>query len=141
MYVTWVARGLGTFAMTIQPFVIKGVNLNLHRSIAPKVVNFCKKVYRSKPLTIYLRINVDFRWGNDLYEEVELSYSRNRIVECYFWSYTVHYEQQYGHARIILAKVFVLTSMLDDTFDMHATLEEARKITEAIQRLAIISLY
>lgn len=74
------------------------------------------------------------RWGNDLYEEVELSYSRNRIVECYFWSYTVHYEEQYGHARIILAKVFVLASMLDDTFDMHATLEEARKLTEAIQR-------
>ncbi|VAH39706.1 unnamed protein product [Triticum turgidum subsp. durum] len=74
------------------------------------------------------------RWGNDLYDEVELSYSRNRIVECYFWSYTVHYEQQYGHARIILAKAFVLTSMLDDTFDMHATLEEAEKLTEAIQR-------
>uniref|UniRef100_A0ACD6ACK4 Uncharacterized protein n=1 Tax=Avena sativa TaxID=4498 RepID=A0ACD6ACK4_AVESA len=74
------------------------------------------------------------RWGNDLYEEVGLSYSRDRIVECYFWSYTVYYEEHYGHARIILAKLFVLSSLLDDTFDMHATLEEGRKLNEAIQR-------
>ncbi|XP_073365613.1 tau-cadinol synthase-like [Aegilops tauschii subsp. strangulata] len=74
------------------------------------------------------------RWGNNLYEEVQLSYSRNRIVECYFWSNIMQYEEQYGHARIILAKVFVLLTLLDDTFDMHATLEEGRKLNEAIQR-------
>ncbi|XP_037475061.1 tau-cadinol synthase-like [Triticum dicoccoides] len=74
------------------------------------------------------------RWGNDLYEDVGLSYSRNRIVECYFWSYTVHYEQHYGHARLILAKLFALSSLLDDTFDMHATLEEGQKLNEAIQK-------
>ncbi|KAM0837349.1 hypothetical protein ACQ4PT_061725 [Festuca glaucescens] len=74
------------------------------------------------------------RWGNELYEEVELSYSRNRIVECYFWSYTEYYEQQYGDARIILAKLIVLATFLDDTFDMHASLEDGRKFNEAIQR-------
>uniref|UniRef100_A0ACD5V367 Uncharacterized protein n=1 Tax=Avena sativa TaxID=4498 RepID=A0ACD5V367_AVESA len=74
------------------------------------------------------------RWGNDLYEEIDLNYSRNRIVECYFWSHTVHYEQQYGQARIVLAKIFVIATLLDDTFDMHATLEEGRQLNEAIQR-------
>uniref|UniRef100_A0ACD5ZP33 Uncharacterized protein n=1 Tax=Avena sativa TaxID=4498 RepID=A0ACD5ZP33_AVESA len=74
------------------------------------------------------------RWGNDLYKELELSYSRDRIVECYFWAYTVHYEEHYVQARLILAKHFVLASFLDDTFDMHATLEEGRKLNEAIQR-------
>ncbi|XBI69442.1 hypothetical protein VPH35_064145 [Triticum aestivum] len=74
------------------------------------------------------------RWGNDLYEEVGLSYSRHRTVEIYLWCYTIHYEKQYAHARIILAKICVLISLLDDTFDMQATLEEGRKINEAIQR-------
>ena len=80
---------------------------------------------------------VDFRWGNDLYEEVGLTYSRHRMVECFFWSCTVHYEENYGHARMILSKLFALASLLDDTFDMHATLEEGRKLNEAIQRLEI----
>ncbi|KAK1613077.1 hypothetical protein QYE76_036750 [Lolium multiflorum] len=74
------------------------------------------------------------QWGNNLYKEVGLSYSRDRIVELYFWSYTVHYEEHHGHARTILAKVSVLVSLLDDTFDMHATLEDGRKLNEAIQR-------
>lgn len=59
---------------------------------------------------------------------------RDRIVECYFWSYTVHYERGQARARMILAKVFMLTSLLDDTYDVHATLEEARELNKAIQR-------
>ncbi|KQJ81619.1 hypothetical protein BRADI_5g01823v3 [Brachypodium distachyon] len=74
------------------------------------------------------------RWANDLYEDVGLSYSRHRMVECYFWSYNVYYEQHYGGARIILAKLIELVCLLDDTFDIHATLEEGRKLNEAIQR-------
>uniref|UniRef100_R7WFZ2 (+)-delta-cadinene synthase isozyme C2 n=1 Tax=Aegilops tauschii TaxID=37682 RepID=R7WFZ2_AEGTA len=74
------------------------------------------------------------QWGNDLYEEVRLTYSRHRIVECYFWSYTEYHERHYGDARIILAKLLVLVTLLDDTFDMHATLEEGWKLNEAIQR-------
>jgi (-)-germacrene D synthase len=35
---------------------------------------------------------------------------------------------------MILAKVFMLTSLLDDTYDVHATLEEARELNKAIQR-------
>ena len=60
---------------------------------------------------------------------------RDRIVECYFWSYSVHYEQANARARVILAKLFLLTSLLDDTYDVHATLEEARELNKAIERL------
>ncbi|KAM3244660.1 hypothetical protein ACQJBY_056146 [Aegilops geniculata] len=74
------------------------------------------------------------RWGNNLYELVGLISSRDRIVELYFWSYTVYYEQHLGDARIILAKISLLVSLLDDIFDMHATLEEGQKLNEAIQR-------
>lgn len=72
---------------------------------------------------------------------MELTYSRDRIVECYFWSYTIYYEQKYAQARIILAKIFVLATLLDDTYDMHAILEEGQKLNEAIQRWESIFAY
>lgn len=74
------------------------------------------------------------QWWKDLSGEIGLGYVRDRIVECYFWSYTVHYERGQARARMILAKVFMLTSLLDDTYDVHATLEEARELNKAIQR-------
>lgn len=70
----------------------------------------------------------------DLSRDVGLNYARDRVVECYFWSYTVYYEQEYTRARMILAKIFALLTLLDDTYDSHATLEDSRKLTEAIQR-------
>ncbi|EMS61460.1 (+)-delta-cadinene synthase isozyme XC14 [Triticum urartu] len=73
-------------------------------------------------------------WGNGLYEEVGLSYARDRIVECYLWSFIVYYEQNYAPARIILAKLVLLASLLDDTYDTYATLEDSQKLNVAIQR-------
>jgi len=74
------------------------------------------------------------QWWKDLSGEIGLDYVRDRIVECYFWSYSVHYEQANARARVILAKLFMLTSLLDDTYDVHATLEEARELNKAIER-------
>ncbi|CAL5006104.1 unnamed protein product [Urochloa decumbens] len=74
------------------------------------------------------------QWWKDLSREIGLDYVRDRIVECYFWSYTVHYEQANARARMILAKLFLLTSLLDDTYDVHATLDEARELNKAIER-------
>lgn len=74
------------------------------------------------------------QWWMDLSRDVGLNYARDRVVECYFWSYTVYYEQEYTRARMILAKIFALLTLLDDTYDSHATLEDSRKLTEAIQR-------
>ncbi|KAL6648161.1 hypothetical protein ACP70R_012385 [Stipagrostis hirtigluma subsp. patula] len=74
------------------------------------------------------------RWWKDLYKEVGLTYSRDRVVECYLWSYTAFYEQEYTRARMILAKIIALIILTDDTYDVRATLEECRKLNEAIQR-------
>ncbi|XP_034570343.1 tau-cadinol synthase isoform X1 [Setaria viridis] len=74
------------------------------------------------------------QWWKDLSEDIKLEYVRDRIVECYFWAYSVYYEQEYARARMILARLFVLTSLLDDTYDDHATLEECRELTKAIER-------
>lgn len=74
------------------------------------------------------------QWWKDLSEHIELEYVRDRIVECYFWAYSVYYEEEYSRARMILAKLLMLTSLLDDTYDDHATLEECRELNKAIER-------
>ncbi|KAG0551080.1 hypothetical protein BDA96_01G393100 [Sorghum bicolor] len=74
------------------------------------------------------------QWWKDLSQDIGLEYGRDRIVECYFWAYCVCYEEEYARARMILVKLFMLTSLLDDTYDDHATLEECRELSEAIER-------
>ncbi|CAL4931034.1 unnamed protein product [Urochloa decumbens] len=74
------------------------------------------------------------QWWKDLSKDIGLEYVRDRIVECYFWAYSVYYEQEYARARMILVRLFVLISLLDDTYDDHATLEESKELTKAIER-------
>ncbi|RLN40188.1 hypothetical protein C2845_PM01G14970 [Panicum miliaceum] len=74
------------------------------------------------------------RWWKDLYNEGGLAYSRDRVVECYLWSYTAYYEKEYSRARMILSKIIAIIILTDDTYDVRATLEECRKFNEAIQR-------
>jgi hypothetical protein len=35
---------------------------------------------------------------------------------------------------LIFAKIFAIGTFVDDTFDVHATLEESRRLNEAVQR-------
>uniref|UniRef100_A0A0D9VU90 Terpene synthase N-terminal domain-containing protein n=1 Tax=Leersia perrieri TaxID=77586 RepID=A0A0D9VU90_9ORYZ len=74
------------------------------------------------------------QWWRELYESVKMSYARDRLVESYFWTCGVFHEEEYSRARIMFAKVFGLLSLMDDTYDVHATLEECHKLNEAIQR-------
>ncbi|KAG2540774.1 hypothetical protein PVAP13_9NG595900 [Panicum virgatum] len=79
-------------------------------------------------------LNTISQWWKDLSEDIGLEYMRDRIVECYFWAYSMYYEQEYARARMILVRIFMLTSLLDDTYDEHATLGESRDLTLAIER-------
>ncbi|CAL5033909.1 unnamed protein product [Urochloa decumbens] len=73
-------------------------------------------------------------WWRDLYNTVKLPYAQDRMVEIYFWTCGMLHEEEYSHARMLFAKTFGMVSLLDDTFDVHATLEECYKLNEAMQR-------
>ncbi|KAF8651413.1 hypothetical protein HU200_063411 [Digitaria exilis] len=73
-------------------------------------------------------------WWRDLYDSVKLTYSRDRIVECYFYSITLFHGEENSIARIILTKMYAILVLLDDTFDVRATFEEAQMLDEAVQR-------
>ncbi|KAF0911904.1 hypothetical protein E2562_012731 [Oryza meyeriana var. granulata] len=79
-------------------------------------------------------------WWRDLYDSVKLSYARDRLVESYVWTCSLFHEEDYSRARIMFAKVFGLLSLMDDTYDVHATLEECFSILPKYLRMFYIKL-
>ncbi|KAF0893588.1 hypothetical protein E2562_027314, partial [Oryza meyeriana var. granulata] len=74
------------------------------------------------------------KWWKDLNGYVGLSYLRDRVVESYTWSHMLFYEEGLALTWIIFTKIITLTIIMDDTYDSHATIQECRKLNEAIQR-------
>ncbi|KAK4739456.1 hypothetical protein R3W88_003153 [Solanum pinnatisectum] len=66
------------------------------------------------------------RWWKDLDFVTTLLYTRDRAVECYFWTVGVYAEPQYSQARVMLAKTIAIILLLDDTFDAYGTLKNLR---------------
>lgn len=64
----------------------------------------------------------------------KLSYARDRMVECYFWTLGVYFEPQYSRARIMLAKTIAMISVIDDTYDSYGTVDELQIFTDAVER-------
>ncbi|KAF7141749.1 hypothetical protein RHSIM_Rhsim06G0190500 [Rhododendron simsii] len=75
-----------------------------------------------------------FRWWKILDFANKLPFARDRLVEGYFWVLGVYFEPQYILARKILTKVFYMTSIIDDIYDVYGTLEELVLFTDAIER-------
>ncbi|KAG6512649.1 hypothetical protein ZIOFF_030774 [Zingiber officinale] len=73
-------------------------------------------------------------WWNDLAFAKSLSFTRDRVVEGYYWVLTIYFEPQHSRARVICSKVFSLLSIMDDIYDNYGTLEECTLLTEAIKR-------
>ncbi|XP_059665358.1 valerianol synthase TPS1A-like [Cornus florida] len=80
------------------------------------------------------------RWWKDLEFMSKLSYTRDRIVECYFWAMTIYFEPRYSMGRIMLAKTVAMQTIMDDTYDAFGTLEELEPFTDAIQRWDISAI-
>lgn len=60
------------------------------------------------------------------------------MVEAYFWPLAMSYEPNYSIARRLVGKLIACISLLDDTYDAYATIEELELFTRAIQRLISI---
>ncbi|KAL7582858.1 hypothetical protein Lser_V15G42224 [Lactuca serriola] len=80
------------------------------------------------------------KWWKGLDVPNNLPYARDRVVECYFWAVCVCHEPQYSNARVFLAKVICMQTLLDDTYDAYGIYEELEIFTEAIQRWSISCL-
>ncbi|KAI4963886.1 hypothetical protein ZWY2020_010313 [Hordeum vulgare] len=74
------------------------------------------------------------KWTDDFYDYVGTNYVRDRLVESYFGACVVYHEKDFTLSRIFFTKVMALMTIIDDTYDTHATIEETRQLNAAIQR-------
>nr|XP_043618198.1 beta-caryophyllene synthase-like [Erigeron canadensis] len=79
-------------------------------------------------------------WWKGLNVSKNLPYIKDRLVESYFWAVAVNCDPQFYRARIFFAKLTVLYTIIDDTYDAYGTYEELKIFTEAIERWSITSL-
>ncbi|OEL27048.1 (E)-beta-farnesene synthase [Dichanthelium oligosanthes] len=85
-------------------------------------VVYCKE---SKDLSI---------WWKDLRSQVDLSFSRDRLVEMYFWMTGIVFEPFYSYSRIMLTKLVLYMALLDDIYDNYSSTEESNIFTTALER-------
>jgi hypothetical protein len=76
-----------------------------------------------------------YRWWKKLDFVTKVPYARDRVVEAYFWQLVLSYEPRNSTARKLGTKLTKCVSVLDDTYDAFATVEELELFTDAIQRL------
>ncbi|GFP87014.1 cis-muuroladiene synthase [Phtheirospermum japonicum] len=72
------------------------------------------------------------RWWNEL--NPGMPYARNRVVEAYVWGLAYHFEPQYSYARVGVTKSIQMLTVLDDTYDNCASVEESDLFTKIMER-------
>ncbi|TXG65602.1 hypothetical protein EZV62_006877 [Acer yangbiense] len=79
-------------------------------------------------------------WWKDLDMPSKLPYSRDRVTEAYLWTVMMYFEPCYSRARLMLCKITMILTVVDDTYDSYGTLEDLQLFTDAIQRWEISAL-
>ncbi|RWR88225.1 Geraniol synthase, chloroplastic [Cinnamomum micranthum f. kanehirae] len=74
------------------------------------------------------------RWWKDLGLGEQLSFARDRLVDCFFWAAAMTSEPQFGRCQEAVAKVVQLTTTIDDIYDVYGTVDELELFTNAVDR-------
>ncbi|CAN1124038.1 Probable terpene synthase 12 [Linum perenne] len=80
------------------------------------------------------------RWWNNLGLAKELSFSRDRLVECFLWAAGTMFEPRFSSCRKSLTKVTSFVTTIDDIYDVYGTLEELELFTDAVERWDISAI-
>ncbi|KAK8464043.1 hypothetical protein PHAVU_011G107933 [Phaseolus vulgaris] len=73
------------------------------------------------------------RWWKGMGLASKLSFSRDRLMECFFWAVGMIFEPQLSDLRKGLTKVSCLITTIDDVYDVYGTLEELELFTAAVE--------
>ena len=74
------------------------------------------------------------RWWRDLDIVEDLFFTRDRIVECFYFAGGIGSKPQQGSIRKWVTKVFQLVLIIDDVFDIYGSLADAQQFTHAINK-------
>ncbi|OIW05928.1 hypothetical protein TanjilG_07204 [Lupinus angustifolius] len=69
-----------------------------------------------------------------------ISFSRDRLMETFYWTVGIVFEPQFSHVRKGLTKVCSLMTIMDDMYDVYGTLDELELFTAAVESWDIKSI-
>ncbi|CAL1367279.1 unnamed protein product [Linum trigynum] len=74
-------------------------------------------------------------WWIKLDTPAKLPYARDKLVETYFWALGgCYWEPKHSLAIHFATKITLIGTLLDDTYDIHGTIEDLDLFTAAIER-------
>ncbi|MCD9559928.1 hypothetical protein HAX54_018305 [Datura stramonium] len=74
------------------------------------------------------------RWWRNLCIIEDLDFTRDRIVESFFYAVGIASEPQHGSMRKWLTKVIQLVLIIDDVYDIYGSLDDVQQFTCAIEK-------
>ncbi|KAL0370345.1 UNVERIFIED_CONTAM: (+)-epi-alpha-bisabolol synthase [Sesamum angustifolium] len=80
------------------------------------------------------------RWHTNSRLAEKLSFARDRLVECFLWTVGFTFEPCHRYCRIMLVKLAVLITIIDDIYDVYGTLDELELFNDAVGRWDINAL-
>ncbi|KAD4384383.1 hypothetical protein E3N88_24551 [Mikania micrantha] len=72
-------------------------------------------------------------WRNTRWDE-ELTFARDRLVECFLWTVGYSYVPGFSLRRRNITKVNAMITSIDDVYDVYGTLDELEQFTDVISR-------
>ncbi|KAH7842191.1 hypothetical protein Vadar_002521 [Vaccinium darrowii] len=74
------------------------------------------------------------RWWSDIGLGKKLSFIRDRLMECFFWTVGMVFEPKFSDCRKSLTKLAALVTTIDDVYDVYGSLDELELFTAAVNR-------
>ncbi|CAO2821280.1 unnamed protein product [Amaranthus hypochondriacus] len=103
-----------------------------HASHNISLLNFAKSDFNLLQLLHQKELRDITSWWKELYKKAP--FTRDRLVEGYFWILGCYYEPQYSHARKIFIKILMILQVFDDIFDVYGTFDILELLVEAVNR-------
>nr|GEV84338.1 (E)-beta-ocimene synthase, chloroplastic-like [Tanacetum cinerariifolium] len=74
------------------------------------------------------------KWWKNIGLARKLSFVRDRLMECFFWTVGIVFVPQYSSCRVGLTKVAALITVIDDIYDVYGSLDELKIFTDVVKR-------
>ncbi|AEC07431.1 Terpenoid cyclases/Protein prenyltransferases superfamily protein [Arabidopsis thaliana] len=99
------------------------------------LLEFAKLNFKFLQLHWIHELKILTKWWNDQDLLSKLPpYFRDRMVECHLYAVIYYFEPQYSFGRIMLAKLLVLLTVVDDTCDRYGSVPEVAKLLDCVER-------
>lgn len=70
-----------------------------------------------------------------------MTFARDRPLECFLWTVGLFPDPRLSSCRIEIAKTVAILLVIDDVYDMHASLEELVLFTNAVKRWSVTKFH